>query len=465
MTDQPQTIEVYYGNLALDLGATSIPRMLARFWPYLEHDGTQLADWEYAVLLQVLILRDDQDFELRAENLPLRSSTFSIERAKAKLRKMGLVFTKRIYYPARPGKPPAMRCQQWDMRSLFYNLALIARRWVEENNRLTDQWALKGRKGKKPIYTFPVDFKHSIVLPADIALDLVRGEFFPAPAEWKKEAIKQLGTVDLPTAHVVRGRQTSPIAQETRGRAPTAHPERGHLIKRDSTDSDLRLEEEEKGTPPQELGTPIFDSDPLVSGVFVEFANRCNDPKYRPSQKEQRAVQALLTDGFGLETEILPGIEKAFARAKTPPRTFMYCVRVIRQNRIETSSNDYANISVQPPGIAPDLASAAEILPAAGHEINEPILARLRLMADRADKAARSAGSTGAQWLSDALRTGLGVAQDSALINYADSVLASWIQNGKPQPKRPSPKKGRKHARTPVAAPASRSGRWPSDSD
>ena len=476
MSVDKQAIEVFYGNLVLDLGAASIPRILARYWPHLVHGEDQLVDWEYAVLLQVLILRDDQDFELRAENLPLRSAERSIEKTKTKLRRMGLLFTQRIYYPARPGKPPAMRCQRWDMRSLFYNLELIARQWLAKNNKLADEWALRGRRGKKPVYAFPSDFKHETVLPPDVALDLARGVFYPAPEEWVRKAIDQLSTITvlptgldsagrLPTDLQSAGRQALPTDLESVGRAPTDLESAGHLFNTDSDSIDSDSDGGGEGNTPQVLGSHTFDSNPAINGVFVEFANRCNDPKYWPSQKERRAVQSLFADGFALDTEILPGIEKAFARAKTPPRTFMYCVRVIRQNRVEVSGNDYAKPPAQPLEIPLDLAPAAEILAAAGYAINEPTLARLRLMADRADQAAHRAGSTGAQWLSDALRTGLGVSKNGALVNYADSVLNSWIQNGKQQPiKKTTTKRGR-NAKPTVAAPASGSSRWPSDSD
>jgi len=468
--DQPQTIEVFYGNLALDFGVATIPRLAARFWPYLVHtrklangktEMEQLVDWEYAILLQVLILRDEQDFELRAENLPIRSPESSVERLKAKLRRMGLVFTQRIYYPARPGKPPSMRSQRWDMRSLFYNLEMIARQWLAGNNKLVDEWALKGRRGKKPIYSFPPDFKHETVLPVDVAVDLVRGVFFPTPDEWQGIAVAQLG--DVPTAHHMRGRM------------PTTHVMRGHLFKTDSDSIDSDSDGGGEGNTPRQTvdNSPgeillelVSGLDPNVGSVVMEFAGRCDIPQYLPSPKEIQAVQALFAEGFQLD-EIIAGITKSFEKSKSPPRSLMYCVRVIRQNRVEVSKTDYAKRqSVLPVEIDDNLMDAAVILGSAGHEINESVLARLRLMAQRADEAARRQhGVTGAQWLTDALRTGLGVSKNGALINYADSVLDSWIQNGKQQPiKKTTTKRGR-NAKPTVAAPSSRSTRWPSDSD
>lgn len=377
-----------------------------------------------------------------------------------------------------------MRCQQWDMRSLFYNLELIARKWLKENNKLADEWVLKGRRGKKPIYAFPPDFTHDTVLPTDVALDLVRGIFYPAPAEWVKKAIEQLGDAALPTnlESVSRqptglqsaGRQALPTDLESVSRAPTNLESAGHLFNTDSDSIDFDSDGGGEGNTPRQtadnssgekLQELVKGLDPLVSRVVMEFADRCDNPNYLPSPKEIQAIQTLLTESFQLD-EIIASIAKSFEKAKTPPRTLMYCVRVIRQNRAETSNNDYAKRPTsQPLAIDADLTDAAAILRQTGHEINESTLARLRLMAQRADEAARRQhGVTGARWLTDALRTGLGVSQDGALLNYADSVLDSWIQRNQQAQKKSTPKRG-KNAKPTVAAPASRSTRWPSDSD
>lgn len=237
-------------------------------------------------------------------------------------------------------------------------------------------------------------------------------------------------------------------------------------------DSDLRLEEEEKEnptpsvdkspTPREKLHELVKTLDSPISMVVAEFANRCNNANYYPTPKEIAAVQNLISEGFQLETEILAGISKAFEKAKTPPNTLMYVDRVVRQNRIEASSGYTKPPANQPLIIDPDLVSATEILTSASYEISEAVLARLRLMAERSDQAARVAGSTGVQWLTDALRTALGVSKNGALINYADSVLDSWIQNGKQQPQKKTQKRGKNEKPT-VAARASGSTRWPSD--
>ena len=53
-------------------------------------------------------------------------------------------------------------------------------------------------------------------------------------------------------------------------------------------------------------------------------------------------------------------------------------------------------------------------------------------MAERCDRAAHLAGTSGGEWLAEALTYALGVARPGSLINYADAVLSDWINNGHP---------------------------------
>jgi hypothetical protein len=66
-----------------------------------------------------------------------------------------------------------------------------------------------------------------------------------------------------------------------------------------------------------------------------------------------------------------------------------------------------------------------------GREITNDLLARFRLMAARGNQAARLAGTSGGDWLADALTRALGVAHPDRLLNYADAVLSDWISNGR----------------------------------
>ena len=152
-------IEVYFGNPTFDLGIATAPKILPRFWTFLASDGERLNDRQFALLMQVLLLRDSQDYELRVANLPMASSLITLERDKRILRRMGLVFTERLYYSKQPGKVPAMRAQRWDLRSLFYNLEMIGQLWADRQRNLVSQWETRGRKGNRPVYNLPLEFR------------------------------------------------------------------------------------------------------------------------------------------------------------------------------------------------------------------------------------------------------------------------------------------------------------------
>lgn len=449
--DEPNApIEIYFGRPTLDFGVAAIPKLLSRFWIHLSSDGEQLVDWEYAILLQVLMLRDTQDYELRPANLPVRSKLSSIERLKAKLRRMGLVFTERMYYATQPGQMPKMRAQRWDVRSLFYNLEQIGQVWLLRQKQIVDSWEMGGKKGGKPVYNFSVDYLHEVGLPPDVALDIVREVFFPIPLRWREISVALLsemptahhvrGTVqreDLSTAHLMRGTLPTTremrgangfsIAQELRGRQPIAHPMRGHLLEDEE-------DEEEETTA-------------LAEKIFSYFADRKGEVDYRPSTKEKAALDKLLADGF-LYDQIIAGIDEAYMRPNKP-RHFTYCAAITRDMVRYQQESPFPGSRTQPetqaatalqepemPGeetplvIDADLTRAVEVYRSAGRQVTADLLARFRLMVARCDRTARSAGSSGGNWLAEAVTSGLGVAKPENLLNYADAVLSDWITNG-----------------------------------
>jgi hypothetical protein len=468
MTNKPTDgldapIEVYFGNPAFDLGIATIPKILPRFWTFLTSDGERLSEREFALLMQVLLLRESQDFELRLENLPMHSPESALVRSLTILRRMGLVFTERIYYPPRAGNPPTMRAQRWDLRSLFYNLELIGQVWALHQREAVSGWEKTGRKGCRPIFNLAPTFIHEVILPLDVAVDILKGLFFPVPDHWREASLALLA--EMPTAQNLRGRPPIaqdlrgtdglPTAQEMRGTHPTAQNLRGHLLE------DEEDEEEE-------------ETAALAGKIFAYFAHGKGDDHYQPAAKEQAALEKLLADGFTCE-EIIAGIDDAFARPNKP-RHFTHCAAIardrvdsIRQARTqqeipqpETRQPESQNAAaLQEPEpvirentvvIEAPLSRAVEVFQSTGREVTPDLLARFRLMAMRCDTVARSANSTGSDWLADALTAGLGVAKPANLLNYADAVLNDWIANGRngqiakpPQPPRkpkPTPNGG-----------------------
>ncbi len=447
-------IEIYFGNPTLDMGIASLPKILPRFWTLLVSDGERLNDRQYALLLQVLLLRNTQDYELRVGNLPMASSPITLERDKKVLRRLGLVFTERIYYPTQSGKPPRMQAQRWDMRSLFFNLEQIAYLWKARQNDLISKWEVSGRKGRKPVYNFPENYAHEITLPGEVAVDILKGTFYPIPAKWTENAhtlLKNLpdpvnsSSIELPTSPKKSGtlptgrfKSGTPTRPDKSGTPPTGLDTRGHLLKDDEDE-----EEEETTT--------------LIERVFGYFAERKGDLDYQPTIKEQAALDKLLADGFTFE-QIIAGIEDAFARPSRP-RHFTHCAAIARdlarlqqeyrtpETRVWAGSPDLpesrepealeetGQIPAEAPAsaevIETHLVRAVEVYRSAGREITGDLLARFRLMAERCNAAAHSAGSTGGDWLAEALISALGVARPGNLLNYADAVLSDWIANGR----------------------------------
>jgi len=449
-------IEVYFGTPSLDLGIATVPKILPRFWSFLSSDGERLNDRQYALLMQVLLLRDAQEYELRVANLPMASSPITLERDKKILRRLGLVFTERLYYPTETGKPPRMQAQRWDLRSLFFNLDQIAQLWAVRQKDLVVRWETGGRRGNRPIYNFPPGFIHEVALPVDVALDILKGVFYPVPVRWEQRASAVFAS--LPTGPNKAGRQsdpeisllptglrtsgTFPTGLETSGtptglnksgRPPTGLITRGHL---------LEDEEEEEG--------PTLDA-----RILEHFAARRGDPAYQPTAKERTALRKLLADGFSYE-QVIAGIDEAFARP-AKPRYFTHCAAIARdlarrQQELQSPETrtqpETQTLEALPPAeeshgklplvIETHLARAVETYANADRELTPDLLARLRLMAARCDPPARAAQSSGGDWLADALSTALGVAKPGNLLNYADAVLNDWIQNGRPERQRPA---------------------------
>jgi hypothetical protein len=426
-------IDVYFGNPTLDLGITTVPKIFPRFWTYLVSNGERLNDRQFALLMQVLLLRDSQDFELRVVNLPLASSVITLERDKKVLRRLGLVFTQRLYYPWVSGKAPVMRAQRWDMRSLFFNLELVSQLWATRQRELTAGWERGNRKGNKPIYNFPTEFTHEVILPGDVAMDILREVFYPIPEKWRQRA--QALFADFRTGPDKSGTARTELetsGTRTRlnksGTASTGPDKSGHLL-------DDEDEEEDAAAI-------------LTEKIFAYFASIKQDDNYQPSIKERQALAKLLADGFD-EAQIRSGIDEAFTRP-AKPRHFTHCAAIARdlarskqefplpENRTQPVNQKAEALSEaepvfgeQPLIIEADFVRAAEIYRTAGREITPDVLARFRLMAGRCDAIARDASSYGSDWLADALTAGLGVAKPANLLNYADAVLTDWIAHGR----------------------------------
>jgi hypothetical protein len=190
----------------------------------------------------------------------------------------------------------------------------------------------------------------------------------------------------------------------------------------------------------------------LSHQVFAYFASRKGVRYFHPTIKEQVALEKLIREGFSLE-QIMAGIEVAFIRP-TRPRYFTHCAAIARDLihfQQETRSRDTRQPESREPEalgrtdqrenpdvevVEPYLAHAVAVYRSSGRAINADLLARLRLMSARCDLAARAAGTSGGEWLAEALTCALGVARPGSLLNYAEAVLSDWMGNGHPTRKK-----------------------------
>ncbi len=439
------TIEVYFGNAALDGGIAPVPKIVARFCRHLASNGEQLNDRQIGLLLMVLILRDSQDFSLRMENLPLFSSPLTLERDKVRLRELGLVFTERLYYGQRNGRPPVMRAQRWDMRSLFYNLGQLWTYWLARRQEAVAEWETAGRHGPKPIYNFPADYQHEIALPPDVAADILRDVFYPVPEKWLRRA-KTLAKAE-PTLLKTSGRGAPTLLKRSGRQAPTLPKTSGHLVVVVDVDG-----ADEGGN-----GRRLAYDFPAET-VFAHFAARKGKP-YEPSDKDRAALSALKTDGYSLD-EIIAGMDAAFELPNKPQR-FTHCARVTRNkkpaNPPPASADHQPPDNRQPDNRPPDAGqpehrqpTPAAVEPEIPRELAPAValyaeisrkpsdaqaVAQLKIMAEECNQAARENESTGAEWLEVALKRSLR-ADDPIAYTYA--ILRNWMAHGRDADLRPT---------------------------
>lgn len=188
----------------------------------------------------------------------------------------------------------------------------------------------------------------------------------------------------------------------------------------------------------------------------MHFAARQGRPA-SPTGRDRQAVNDLREAGYSL-AEILAGIDLAFDRGDQPKR-FAYCARIVQDTppaRLPARSLTAPELPAESdPALAPitipaDLAAAVEVYQSTGKELRPAVVARLRLLADECDAAARQHASTGPDWLVRALQRGLGVADD--LLPYAQGVLRNWITSG-PTGTRATPHMAPPNSAAPVSPP------------
>lgn len=440
--DNNAPIEVYADDVLIDGGIASVPKMVLRFARHLDCDGTRLNDRQVLMLVMVIGLREDR--HLRLSNLPMISALSTLETDLTFLRKAGLVFTRRDYYPAKGGKPPRMRSQVWDIRSLHSNLAHLQRLWFQRQSHTLNEWRSLGERGPSPVYEFPLSFVHTVVVPHPVLEDIAAEYFFPVPGKWLKlvrdtfspDEVAALKARPAPTASKTGSRRATvqPTTRKIGSRAvetlPTPSETGGHLL-----------------TPPflPEERQTFTDEE-----IFARFAQRKHQT-YQATGNDRKALSVLRERGYSL-AQIVAAINEVFERGDNP-KHFTYCARIVRDRppacpptspteRVSTTAN------------SPEFSQELEAMLAIFAEVDLPnARRRLKALADWCDSAARQHDSSGMQWLTKALERSL--SKDEPL-TYAAAILRSWMATGPDTNERPTanPRRNAKPTRTSPKVPA-----------
>jgi len=242
-------IRVEFGQETLDWGMAAVPRVILRFYRHLESDGERLDDREMMPLLLILALWGDGERELRLSNIPSATPLATLEeRYLRKWRRMGLVFTRRVYYTyeemvehyggkANVPDTPRLKARVFDLSSLLYNCLRVPRLWQEAYPAAKARWEKDHRKWREtgerdasphpPHPHFPPsDFRVEIALPLNVALRIVEGKgeekYQFVPKKWEDRAKALVGS-HTPT--IRPGRERAPTdCRGTEGRTPTIRP-------------------------------------------------------------------------------------------------------------------------------------------------------------------------------------------------------------------------------------------------
>ncbi len=172
----------------LDFGIGTLPKVILRFYRYLRHEDQPIPDRLMLMVIHVLALFG-HSLELRTSDLPMNVTPKTLENWKSELRSLGLLFTRRLYYPPVPGRTPRIRTIEWDLSSLLFNCRRVGAHWIDGQHQLDQAWAAQGAPDPRPIYQLPDEFSLDITLPLDVARRIVADVYDPRPnASWLAHA-------------------------------------------------------------------------------------------------------------------------------------------------------------------------------------------------------------------------------------------------------------------------------------
>lgn len=359
-------ITVTYGSYLLDFDMATIPKAFLWFWRYVASDGERLNDRQALNLFTILMLFRDG---LQLCDLPTTTKRNTIQKDRAQWKRMGILFTYREYFSYAEMQEhfgsnlpphPEIKHVVYDLTNLAYNIELIAQEWSRRNLELLVEWERNGKKGNKPVYQFPDDYEHNVVLCPEVAHRIVSGVYdrgeareYPdgeekgwwIPPKWwdqahrmvefpcaKEDRTEECTTQEIPGTGSVPGKKY--LVQETRTKQKI--PGTRSVPGRECA---VTYKEKEKEEEEEDIADPIS----LILQTFTE-CKRNEDPggaaEYQPSERERTQAQELLDEGFTLD-QITAMIEHAFAHRRPnamPIRQFGFMLSYIRHRTQPTEA-------------------------------------------------------------------------------------------------------------------------------
>ena len=337
-----ERISVSFGNALHDLGMVAdLPKGVLWFYRYLDCDGERLDDREVMPLVMIISLKEGLDGQgLRLSDLPSTTPFDTLRRYLTKWKRMGLVFTRSIYYSysemrehfgGNPPSTPRLKHVVYDLSNLMHNISLVAQEYARRNLDALAEWEKANRKGDPPVYQFPEDYTHAICLAPEVAAQIVDEENgythkkYIAP-RWRELAYRMLNETEAADetiaalrekranrsgAHCVKSAQTVP--EQPTHCAENAQTAGAHCAETAQT----LIDDEEEG-----------DEEKMISFLLARFVARKGGSAYKPGRQEEIKVQKLLYEGYSPQ-QIASAIDQAFdtrpANAK-PVRGFGFVV-------------------------------------------------------------------------------------------------------------------------------------------
>ena len=175
-----ERIRVSFGNALHDLGMVAdLPKAVLWFYRFIDCDGERLDDREAMPLVMIISLKEGLDGHgLRLADLPLTTALKTLRYYLTKWKRMGLVFTRSIYYSYNemkehfagdPPSTPRLKHVIYDLFNLMFNISLIAQEYARRNLDMLAEWERSGREGEQPVYQFPEDYAHPVRLAPEVA--------------------------------------------------------------------------------------------------------------------------------------------------------------------------------------------------------------------------------------------------------------------------------------------------------